>query len=115
MKPNYKPIRFIFLVFIALLFASCSKNPSGQTSLLLFPNPSYDHITLIGDHMQQYTLLDASGQIVKKGDITLDRFIIDVSDLAQGNYLLQVVTADDVVVKSVSITGFNVWEPPYYH
>lgn len=88
MKPNYKPIRYILLVFIALLFASCSKNPSGQTSLVVFPNPIYGYITLTGENMQQFTLLDVTGQIVKEGDITCNPFSIDVSDLSQGNYLL---------------------------
>lgn len=114
MKSNFKSIRCILLVFIALLFASCSKNPSGQTSLVVFPNPSYGIITLMGENMQHFTLLDAAGQIVKEGDVTCNSFSIDVSDLPQGNYLLQVVTVDEIVVESVSITGFNVWESPYY-
>lgn len=114
MKTNHKRICRFFVAFAMLLLSSCAKTPSSQADLLLYPNPAYSYLTLRGDNMLHYTLLDGGGQIVKEGDITCNPFLIDVHGFVPGNYLLQVVTTEEVIIEAVSITGFNAWDYPYY-
>jgi len=64
------------------------------TTFVIFPNPTSDRINLSTDeNIQELSVYDDQGRLVKseRGN----RYQIDVSDLAHGNYVLEVISADD--------------------
>ena len=71
-------------------------------SISAYPNPSTDHLILKADNIDlsgmTYYLMDVNGRIVKIQRITSNETIIDMSDLAPANYLLQVKQGDVAVV-----------------
>lgn len=115
MKNNVLKIRSLLLLSLLLLLASCGKEPAGQNhSIAIYPNPVTTFLYLDGDYMQHYTLFDGIGRIVGDGDINGNLYMIDVSYLSEGNYLLRIVFPDEVVNKPVSILGFDPFENPVH-
>lgn len=113
MKNIHHTTKFIAIAVLLSFFVSCGKN-STELSLIVCPNPSDNNIVLICDNMQHFTIFDAIGQLVKDEDVPdVGFYNVDVSDLAPGNYLLQVTTTNGIVSKTISIMGFNPWYYPY--
>jgi len=81
----------------ALKNISAVIKPEAQ-SLKLYPNPSSNYIR-INDLQSQcrFAIIDLTGKTVFKGDVSTENPLVDISDLSNGTYLLQVVTNRGVI------------------
>lgn len=60
----------------------------------IYPNPASDTIHFDHLHAEKYRIVDASGRLIKEGNIVTE--MINVSTLPKGNYILQTVSKDKV-------------------
>lgn len=70
-----------------------------STEFKVYPNPASDNIIVelpSGTKAKKYKIMDISGRIIASGDITVNRSMVNISNMAAGLYLLQV---DDMEVK----------------
>jgi uncharacterized surface protein with fasciclin (FAS1) repeats len=72
----------------SILFAK--KVAQNSASMSVYPNPTVDVIMFTKNISGNYSIVDASGRVVKTGVITDSQ--ISVNDLANGNYSLQVIS-----------------------
>ena len=87
--------------------ANASVPETSSTYIKVYPNPAGDRLTLetytsngIADDTR-YRLTDAHGRCVRKAKIRQDKQTIDLSDLAPGIYVLEVVSNDQRLVHRV--------------
>ena len=59
-----------------------------KTSLVIFPNPTHDNVTIRGSEMGEYLLYNSLGQEVFKGQKQVISHEVDISSLSNGFYLL---------------------------
>ncbi|MCB0766698.1 MAG: T9SS type A sorting domain-containing protein [Flavobacteriales bacterium] len=83
----------------------------GTSSIALYPNPTNGLLTIaFGEAITgkvSIRVLDMSGRTVIETPVNMagaDRSIIDLSNLQQGNYMVQVRTADHVTNQRVQVT-----------
>ena len=72
-------------------------NESTTDNLVVFPNPTHDILTLKNDSVLEdaiYSVFDTTGKRVLNAKLTQDT--IDVSSLAQGNYILRVFADGEI-------------------
>lgn len=57
--------------------------------LQLVPNPCHDRLTMhYADAGQPWSIMDATGRLVRSGSTSSDHMVIDVQDLAPGTYIM---------------------------
>jgi hypothetical protein len=72
----------------------------GEQSILLYPNPAENEITIAGinESFMKLTIMDLTGRIVfEQQNYFQQNVSLDVSDLVPGMYLLSIQTADDMI------------------
>ena len=78
----------------------------GNNDFHVFPNPAYDKITvtrLSGEiELTKFLLLDSSGKKVKSASINSDNFSVNLADLSNGIYHLQ-LKIDNQTIKSFPV------------
>jgi hypothetical protein len=90
-----------------------NKNRFGleeNNSLVIYPNPANEKITidlnLMDDTQGEICLLDILGNRIKRirqGDLTSEKIAVDVHDLRDGVYYVQVILSDDVLTEKIII------------
>lgn len=73
---------------------SLTSHSKKINTLTVFPNPSTDLIHVIAneDHLPtNYSIYNTSGQLIKKGSVSVEENALNISDLAPGSYLLQLI------------------------
>ena len=82
------------------------KNPDKQLEFVAYPNPAENYIQLHAQLKEyqgiQYTLYDLRGAAQEKGSINATTQKIDLSQLAAGQYILQ-ITRDDNRIQTFKI------------
>jgi hypothetical protein len=79
------------------------KNQNVSTKLAVFPNPSTGNLTLdlssISDKQVIVTIFDLQGNKIKQiqGLQVSSNATIDISELAQGNYLLNIISKTEII------------------
>ena len=65
---------------------------SINMDIVLFPNPTFSVISVIGlkDAASEFEICDGQGRVLKKGDISSSNAIIDLSSFAKGIYLIKI-------------------------
>lgn len=69
----------------------------GSAEIKLYPNPVKDVLTLSNTRSEGYKIYDMSGKLVIEG--TLQNGTVHVSQLQQGNYVIQVGTFSKIFIK----------------
>ena len=83
---------------MTLVDESDSKVEMDQSLVKLFPNPAREYLSVTSSYpVSNYTVLNALGQIVVKGNIIDQR--INVSTLQSGVYFLQLQVENEVLIK----------------
>ena len=77
--------------------------PNQNNELKIYPNPANEKViieleNLIGQHLK---IVNAIGQVVYDAEIKNKKIEIDLSDLANGIYTVQVQTAKGIVLKKL--------------
>ena len=69
-------------------------NKKTEIDLNIYPNPVVDEMVFVSNSkMQNYTVYNMLGSIVSEGTINDIRFVVSMSDLQSGYYLLSVTTS----------------------
>jgi len=74
-----------------------TSNLNGSTPVAIFPNPVKDQLTIVNGK-GKVTIYNVMGQAVKHLTIDAEQSTIQLSDLLNGQYYLQVLQADGTVV-----------------
>jgi len=83
----------------ALKNISAVIKPEAQ-SLKLYPNPSSNNIRIENIQSQSaYQIFDMTGKTISKGDVSIENPLVDISDLSNGTYLLQIANKKGVISK----------------
>lgn len=81
-----------------------AKNVATSTAIRIYPNPSADKLNITGvDKACNAKLIDAMGSVVKVMHLSAGNNTIDVSNVPNGVYQLQMIGADAITTTSVSI------------
>ncbi|PTB97434.1 hypothetical protein C9994_03000 [Marivirga lumbricoides] len=84
-----------------------TKETESNISLLVFPNPTADNLTLkISDYNNEklsYQLFDMQGKLLNKGPVRAQQTPIDTSNLLPATYFIYVVNQDNKYVQSFKI------------
>lgn len=77
-----------------------STNENSSTELVIYPNPSQDYIQLkTKEKIEALQLFDVNGKYISSPKITSQT--IDIQNLANGIYYLQIKTFDSVIIKRI--------------
>lgn len=82
---------------------SSSEDINKEISMVLFPNPSSDIISIKTEvNVTYYSIIDATGRVLKSKTITssIENINIDISDLQTGTYLLTIITTEGTKTKT---------------
>ena len=76
------------------------------TELNIYPNPAENRLFIqaSGIPLKQIQLITVSGRIIRQMEINQNDIELDLSDLADGLYILQLRTADDVVARRIAVS-----------
>lgn len=81
---------------------------SEISSVTVFPNPTSDHLTILSTDnkiMRSYKIFDLQAKVILNGEINSSSFMIDLTSVPNGQYLIQVM--DDLGV-ILEMKKFNV-------
>ena len=85
-----------------------NKENNLNISLIAFPNPTIDNLTLqIGNYNNEklsYQLYDMQGKLKDSGQIMVKQTLINMSDLQVSTYFVNVLDQENKKVKSFKIT-----------
>ena len=70
-------------------------------TLVVYPNPVSDQLTLQGEGIQYVRLFTVTGACIYESAVRHDEVKIDMTNLPQGLYFLRVQTAEGICVKKV--------------
>ena len=82
--------------------------PSIEESFAIYPNPVKDKLTIQSKsdiHIQSIKIYDLSGRLVQNDRLEnkiMDSYVIDMSTLNKGTYLLQLYSTEGTMVKKIS-------------
>ena len=73
--------------------------------VLVFPNPASTEVRVLAQNMQSIRFLNAFGQVVKHLRLThLGPASIDIQDLANGFYIIEIITPSEIIFKRLVIS-----------
>ncbi|QQS28707.1 MAG: T9SS type A sorting domain-containing protein [Sphingobacteriales bacterium] len=75
--------------------------PTSNNDILIYPNPASDFITIEVHEKTTLNLLDLQGRLLKSLHLTNNAKKVDLSNLNQGIYLLELKNEKETVVKKV--------------
>lgn len=71
-------------------------NESTIQNFRIYPNPSFDYLTITGSlGTYSFDVIDLTGRVIITTDMTTDSLQLDVSSLTQGVYLLRVIDKEN--------------------
>lgn len=71
------------------------ENNSTNSKILVYPNPTNGILSLNIDSKFSFIVFDLSGSVRLKGENLMSNSLINLSDLAQGSYLLKVISKNE--------------------
>ena len=83
-----------------------STSEESVHKLDIYPNPASNNLTIsVSNELinATYTLTDLSGKTIAKNTITSGQTQIDLSELNQGQYILTIQNADQIITEKVSL------------
>lgn len=75
----------------------------ASTQVSLFPNPTQGKVTLKAASMKQVTVVNTMGQVLLVKYMDDNEITIDLSAFGNGMYLVNVTTAEGVIVKKLNV------------
>ena len=68
-------------------------------NILIYPNPATDNLTIVAPQKSEIEILNIEGQIIKDISATENQTAIDISDFANGVYVVEVKTEKGIEVR----------------
>ena len=87
--------------YIHIEVTSVSEN--GELGLNVYPNPANTLMSVEAEGLQQVTICNAMGQVVKTQHCNEDGVVVNTSDLASGIYTISVKTSQGTMTKRFSV------------
>lgn len=79
--------------------------PIEEAQYTFFPNPSFDFLNLINvNDFKMYSILDFQGRTIQTGAIMNDHIQLNVSELINGNYILKLISNENVVQDIITVS-----------
>ena len=67
----------------------------------VFPNPTTDFVNILGEHLQQVTVMDMTGKVIRSIQANGNALHIDLGTLDSGLYLISTDTANGKTVQTI--------------
>lgn len=80
-----------------------SINENDFNKLSVYPNPVKDKLNIKANQIKSLSIVNMMGQSVLRQEVDVDEFVLDVSSLDTGMYLLNVETESGVVTRQINI------------
>ena len=87
--------------YIRVEVTSVSEN--GEAGLNVYPNPANTLMSIEAEGLQQVTVCNVMGQVVKTQHCNEDGVVVNTADLASGIYTISVKTAQGTMTKRFSV------------
>ncbi len=87
-----------YTINISASGANANLSKAGNGGITFFPNPARDFITVKGNSLVSYRIINIIGQTVQKGKLTTNQ--VNVSNLRDGIYTIEVVNNDQKSFRS---------------
>jgi aminopeptidase N len=86
---------------ISVVLNQMARHCQPVQAIRMFPNPVADAVQIQNESGEEmaYTIMDANGNCMKKGSFTESQFVIDVSSLVGGCYVLTFTSHNHTMVK----------------
>jgi len=83
----------------ALYNGATNINKINNNNISIFPNPSKNYIQIQANSLdiEKYSIIDINGKTIKQINYTNNNNIIDISNLPNGVYILNIVTENTVI------------------
>ncbi|MBQ8222949.1 MAG: T9SS type A sorting domain-containing protein [Bacteroidales bacterium] len=80
-----------------------SINENDFNKLRIYPNPVKNKLNIMANQIKSLSIVNMMGQSVLRQEVDVDEFVLDVSSLDSGMYLLNVETGNGVVTRQINI------------
>ena len=78
-------------------------NIIDENSIKIYPNPSHGSFTVEGETIENITVFNVNGQVVKEIQNTKLNSLINITNLDKGFYIIKVETKKGVINKKLSV------------
>ncbi len=75
----------------------------GMESLQLYPNPAQNQLTIVGENLQQVTVMTLQGQVLYDIKTTGNTMVISLDDLPSGLYFVTIRTQNGTATRQFSV------------
>lgn len=76
---------------------------AGNMNISLYPNPTSNFLSIKSLAAAEVTVINSNGQVVAAQKTNTENTQVDVSNLPNGNYIVQVKTATETINKNIAI------------
>ncbi|RLD50856.1 MAG: hypothetical protein DRI94_07585 [Bacteroidetes bacterium] len=76
------------------------ENNNIENSILIYPNPTYGKINIVGNNIQRVEIININGQIIKSIN-NLKNQLIDIRQYSKGIYQVKIIKEDKVIIKKL--------------
>jgi len=76
-----------------LIITALEERNTDKLNIYIFPNPSAQSVTIyseLKDDPLYYSISDALGKVMKRGELNTERVILDIESYSNGLYYLQI-------------------------
>jgi hypothetical protein len=74
-------------------FSTGLNNKTESLAIAIYPNPTYNNITIVTDEAVNVSFVNVNGQVIKTLSLLQGNNVVNVSDLAKGIYIVKIVGA----------------------
>ena len=78
-----------------------SLSESNEPNISVYPNPAMDYVTVEGEGIQQITIYDWTGRVVKSIPVTNKQTRISLEGLKRGGYFISADTEEKIVRRAI--------------
>ncbi len=77
---------------------------SGDNSIKIYPNPTTGILNIESDNIQSIEIINCGGRVVKRLIVDNSKYVVDLSHLTKGVYLLRIFTDNEVSTGKIVLT-----------
>ena len=89
--------------YLHVYYSPTAVNEMGDEKISLFPNPAKENFTIEGVDLTHVAVFNMVGQTVYESDCDSNSFVINLSDVESGLYMVRVSTKNGETTKRISV------------